>query len=227
MRVDVRALRVVVEGDAAPVADPLDPVRHAARKARIAVRGAREPRRAAPRTPSRRARSRRCGRPGGRSRRRGQTAGLVPPRRSVTQPSRTHAPSTTGSRRLNQRRRARDARGQRGGAGVVGVQRRPSPRAWRRKIRAFALPRTRPGSRADRGGPGVTFSTAATCGRKASVVSSWKLETSATTQPSAGNRSASAASGRPMFPPTNAPAGRTPRRARRSAPSSWSSRWSP
>ena len=46
------------------------------------------------------------------------------------------------------------------------------------------------------------MSTAATRGWKAAVVSSWKLETSQTTSPSAGNASACAASGVPMLPAT-------------------------
>ena len=131
----------------------------------------------------------------------GQTAVSMPPKRSVTQPSRTHAPSTTGSRRLNQRRRAPTREASAAAPGSSAFRTAQSSGPWLRKIRALAsvyaarLPcRSR--------WSGVTFSTAATRGRKASVVSSWKLETSATTQPSAGNRSASAASGRPMFPPT-------------------------
>ena len=131
----------------------------------------------------------------------GQTGWSTPAKRSVTQPSRIHAPSTTGSRRLNQRRRAPTRGASEAAPGSSAFRIAQSSELWFRKIRAFAsvyaarLPwRSR--------WSGVTFSTAATWGRKASVVSSWKLETSATTHPSAGNRSASAASGRPMFPPT-------------------------
>lgn len=101
----------------------------------------------------------------------------------------------------NQRRRAPTREASAAAPGSSAFRTAQSSGPWLRKIRALAsvyaarLPcRSR--------WSGVTFSTAATRGRKASVVSSWKLETSATTHPSAGNRSASAASGRPMFPPT-------------------------
>ena len=58
------------------------------------------------------------------------------------------------------------------------------------------------------------FSTAATRGRNSAVLSSWKLEASATTMPSAGKSSACSDKGVPILPPTST--GRT--WARKSSP---------
>ena len=115
---------------------------------------ARAARRARRRTPSRRATFSRLWAPRRKISPTGQT-GVVPtpPKRSVTQPSRTHAPSTTGSRRLNQRRRAPTREAERGGARVVGVQDRPVLGALAPEDARLGVGVRGRGSRADRGGP--------------------------------------------------------------------------
>src|SRR5262249_37252808 len=114
----------------------------------------------------------------------------------------TKTPCSSSRRRLNSTTRAFVRPARLAAASSSALSTAQSAGVWFRKIRALAsryaakLPcRSR--------WSGVTLSTAATRGWKTSVVSSWKLDTSHTTRPSAPNVSASAASGQPLLPPAS------------------------
>src|SRR6266850_1266935 len=120
---------------------------------------------------------------------------------ATSQPSCTKTPWASGRWRLNHRTWPRVRAASPRAASSSALSTAQSCSVWFMKMRALAS-RYRANVRCRSRWSGVTFSTAATRGWKASIVSSWNEETSATTRPPAGKSSACAASGVPMLPPT-------------------------